>query len=104
MKVCLKCETSLNDFLLTGKVGCEHCYDVFNEEVSALIKSQNGRDFHVGKTPNGKTIQENNAETYLFLLNEKSLAEREGRFDALVHIKQKIRLIEEDIYKRGLKQ
>ena len=104
MKTCLKCETTLNDFLSTGKVGCQNCYEVFKEEISACILVKNGRDFHTGKTPNGKTVMENLAEDYLFLLKEKSLAEREGRFESLSYIKQKIRLIEDEIYKRGLKQ
>jgi protein arginine kinase activator len=104
MKTCLKCETTLNDFLLTGKVGCQNCYTVFGEEISALTLAKNGRDFHTGKTPNGKSVMENLAEDYLFLLKEKSCAEREGRFESLSYIKQKIRLIEEEIHKRGLKQ
>ena len=61
-KVCDKCGMSLDDIMSTGKVGCDHCYDVFSGELSRSIEKIHGKSHHVGKAPRsaaGKLKQKN---------------------------------------------
>lgn len=103
MKICQNCNTTLDDFLESGILGCEECYSTFKGEIDAFLLKEQGKLYHVGKTPTGKSYKENLAEAYLKLLKQKSSLESEGMFDALPEINQKISLLEEEIYERGTK-
>ncbi|MDO5715654.1 MAG: UvrB/UvrC motif-containing protein [Tissierellia bacterium] len=62
---CTFCGCSFKGFQKSGKVGCEHCYDEFKEEIINYLKSINSSPVHRGKTPNN--------------LDEKLLLERKIR-------------------------
>ena len=38
-KKCPSCNSSFNDFLKNGKLGCEKCYDVFEEEIRDMLEN-----------------------------------------------------------------
>ncbi len=48
MKVCPYCNTTYNEILQTGFVGCSHCYREIEELSKAVEKMYNGRT-HKGK-------------------------------------------------------
>jgi protein arginine kinase activator len=49
---CPTCGHTLEEILMTGKIGCGECYKHYNKELLPLIeKCQSGGLKHVGKTP-----------------------------------------------------
>ncbi len=50
--VCEHCGLSFDDFLAHNRVGCEHCYQAFQEQLVPMIgRVQNKHVRHVGKMP-----------------------------------------------------
>ena len=50
---CKKCGMTLEDFVHTGKFGCEECYDTFKGPLDSILKNMNGTSKHIGRGPNG---------------------------------------------------
>lgn len=54
--LCDKCGNSYEDFIKSGKFGCDECYETFNVKIDTLLKNIHGTNEHVGR--NGKMINE----------------------------------------------
>lgn len=54
---CNNCGYTFDDIANTGKLGCENCYDVFEEKLSPIIRKIQGANHHVGRI--GKIIDSN---------------------------------------------
>ena len=50
-KSCPVCGYSYKQFAETGRLGCDHCYDAFHEELEPLVKRLHGSVEHHGKVP-----------------------------------------------------
>lgn len=46
---CKHCFCTLDEFIKTGFVGCEYCYDVFESEINEYILCSQKSDKHIGK-------------------------------------------------------
>jgi len=55
--ICNKCNITYDEFLKTGKFGCDNCYEVFKTKLDVLLKNIHGVNRHVGRI--GKSIEEN---------------------------------------------
>ena len=55
---CDKCGISFEDFIESGKFGCDHCYDVFEERIDPILKRMHGNNRYNGRK--AKTISANN--------------------------------------------
>lgn len=51
---CDNCGLTYDEFSNKGLVGCEKCYETFDEKLSPLIKRIHGSNRHIGKIPNDK--------------------------------------------------
>jgi protein arginine kinase activator len=51
LKNCEHCGLKFSEFRSTGRFGCPHDYDHFNEELEPLLQSIHGISTHVGKAP-----------------------------------------------------
>lgn len=52
---CPTCGHTLEDIVMTGKIGCGDCYEFYKKELLPLIeKCQSGAVKHVGKSPKNK--------------------------------------------------
>ena len=49
-EVCDFCGTSFEDFKNSGLIGCDHCYDYFENKLKDIIENVQGANYHVGKT------------------------------------------------------
>lgn len=49
LSICLYCESTLDEIVLSQKVGCPLCYVFIKELEPIVIKSQNGNTKHTGK-------------------------------------------------------
>ena len=47
--ICDSCKTTFDEFLNTGKFGCENCYDAFESQIDPLFKNIHGTSRHVGR-------------------------------------------------------
>ena len=52
---CPVCNWDENRLRATGKLGCEHCYKVFEELLSGALKNMHRGLSHLGKHPAGKS-------------------------------------------------
>jgi protein arginine kinase activator len=48
---CPKCGMTFEEFQRSGKVGCNNCYDVFEDNLNPLIRRLQGSIEHNGKVP-----------------------------------------------------
>ena len=48
---CLKCGLTAGEFQEGGRLGCENCYEVFEEKLRPLLKRLQGAVQHAGKYP-----------------------------------------------------
>ena len=54
---CDNCGYSFEDIANTGKVGCAHCYDIFESRLDPIIKQIQSSNLHVGRL--GKSVDQN---------------------------------------------
>ena len=48
-EVCNSCNTSFEDIINTGRLGCPNCYDVFSDRLDPILKRLQGANRHVGR-------------------------------------------------------
>lgn len=48
---CTKCGMNYGRFRQTGRLGCDECYEAFEDKLSPLIRRVQGFERHTGKTP-----------------------------------------------------
>ncbi len=48
---CSVCNTDITDIRRTGRVGCAHCYTLFNSTMEPIIKKIHGSAVHTGSIP-----------------------------------------------------
>ncbi len=58
--ICEKCNTSYDDFIQDGFLGCENCYETFENRMDEILKSIQGANVHIGRK--AKSIGNNNKE------------------------------------------
>lgn len=51
---CENCGYTFDDIVKTGRLGCQNCYNIFEEHINPIIKRIQGADNHVGRI--GKVI------------------------------------------------
>ena len=47
--ICEKCNTSYDDFIQDGFLGCENCYETFENRMDEILKSIQGANVHIGR-------------------------------------------------------
>ena len=50
-KTCPGCGMTFNDIRQTGKLGCNECYQVFEQELEPTLRRIHGNSQHIGKIP-----------------------------------------------------
>lgn len=85
--VCDKCNRSYEDFMESGKFGCDHCYEVFEKQISPLLKRLQGDNQY-----SGKVIQSQKKNTVSPKEQEKSEGNEEKIRTLKLKIKECIRL------------
>lgn len=53
---CEDCLTTFDEFLNTGFVGCEHCYDYFKEQIKSVLKDMQAGTTHKPRRLNGTSV------------------------------------------------
>ena len=76
---CNNCNMTYDDFLETGKFGCDSCYDEFESKIDQLLKNIHGANRHIGR--NGRFIGNakiNNAENENLKIEDKQPGKANG--------------------------
>ena len=71
-EVCNSCNTSFEDIINTGRLGCPNCYDVFSDRLDPILKRLQGANRHVGRKPEQPN---NDNKTLKNIDNEKNKSE-----------------------------
>lgn len=70
-KSCPECGMSYGEFRQQGRFGCAHDYDVFGEEVVALLERIHGSSRYAGKLPGGKGAVQGDRRSEILDAREK---------------------------------
>ena len=46
--ICDKCGMTYDEFINTGKFGCDNCYEIFSEKIDPILKNIQAGNRHVG--------------------------------------------------------
>ena len=87
-KKCSNCNSTFNDFLRNGKLGCDKCYDEFQEEIRDMLENMDNPtdlDLEIGTELN--KIQPSKLEE---LTKEFNKAVEEERYEDAGKLKQQI--------------
>lgn len=91
---CPECGYRFTQFAETGRLGCDHCYEAFQDELSPLVLRLHGRVQHRGKFP-ARGASQLSAKRELEQLREAmGLAVKREDFEAAAQIRDKIRSLE----------
>lgn len=112
--VCDKCGMTYEDFINTGKFGCENCYEIFSNKIDPIFKNIHGGNRHIGRgisLPFGKSKElKVNSEKYtdvgadpVFDLNNQleklkrdlKQAVQEERYEDAAKLRDEIKRLEE---------
>ena len=92
---CTFCSTTLREFRSSGRLGCMHCYGIFEQSLRELLRKIHGNSRHSGRRyePPAPTLLEG-ASTLLELRERLRRAVETEQFELAASIRDKIRGME----------
>ncbi len=95
---CPSCGTSLEDFRHTGLFGCADCYRAFSLQLAPALRYIQWEEFHAGKTPSEKALENYDemrllAEEREQLKEEMARALKEGKYALGNAIEKRLRVL-----------
>jgi protein arginine kinase activator len=102
-KKCSFCGTSYADFTEKGRLGCSNCYQVFNKQLTQILRRIHGASSHVGKSPIKIEFAPSiDLEKDLLRLKEKlQIAIKNEEFEEAARLRDEIKKIEENLRKKS---
>lgn len=70
VKRCDRCGASFEDIAKSGKLGCDHCYQVFRGQLRPMLQRIHGSAVYKGKRPGSYALQVADASTKLVAKKE----------------------------------
>lgn len=93
---CKNCQTTLDEIVETGRIGCDECYRTFRQELAPTIQNIHGKAIHMGKRPR-KLQKELPERTRLETLKEEMRsAVASENFEAAAKLRDEIKRMERD--------
>jgi len=93
MQSCPKCNTSEDEIVATGEVGCSACYETFNDLLSSIAGYKYNYQRYNGKMYHQSSSREFHSELDI-LRRELDTAIREERFEVARVLRDRIRDLE----------
>ena len=94
---CNKCNMTYQEFLDSGKFGCEECYKTFENKIDILLKRIQGTDRYIGKKAEhneSNSVQETKTDNKLEKLQQDlKKAIKEERYEDAAKIRDEIKKI-----------
>lgn len=96
LKTCKGCNSSYSDLLEKSRIGCEHCYDAFCENILDLLRRCQVSNKHIGKKPK---IYKNTCKEQIDLFHQKmKIAVDSENYEEAAILKENIKkLLEQKI-------
>ncbi len=92
---CDVCGLKFVDFRNTGRLGCPHDYEVFQEELAQLLESVHGDTRHSGKVPRRRPEARKAAEELTGLRRQLAQAVTREDYEEAARLRDRIRRLEE---------
>ncbi len=102
--ICPKCGRRVQEFKQTGILGCPYCYVAFKEEVTEYLTETQGRLTHEGKCPKLTKDDKILIAEYKRLIKEKQDAILAKRFKEAGALDKEIKVLNDELVRRGLKK
>ncbi|MDI6793118.1 MAG: UvrB/UvrC motif-containing protein [bacterium] len=96
-KECPHCGLNYSAFKERGLLGCSNCYQVFNEELTQILRKIHGHIQHAGKTPVKISAQIQAGKEIQKLREDLSRAIQTEEFEEAARVRDKIREIEKEL-------
>lgn len=91
---CPVCGFSQGDFKKTGRLGCAHCYETFDEGLASLLKAMHKGVAHVGKIP-ARLIKSMRLDAEMKQLHQNlESAVAEENYESAAEIRDQIKQLE----------
>jgi protein arginine kinase activator len=94
---CAQCGLTYADFKGSGRLGCGHCYEEFQEKLAPLLKRVHSADSHRGKVPECMDEKIRVLRERARLRRELARAVREEAFERAAELRDQIRAVDESI-------
>lgn len=92
---CAFCGYTIDHYLNTGMLGCEKCYDSFEENIDELLYKINGKNRHV-KIKNEKEIKDSNEDKILILQEKLEELIKEEKYEQAAILRDEIKLLRKE--------
>ncbi|MCI8362562.1 MAG: hypothetical protein HFJ41_05500 [Clostridia bacterium] len=105
--ICDRCNITYDEFLQTGKFGCEECYEVFKTKLDQILKNIHGANRHVGRIGNSMEGSEKSQIVDNYKndkINEQNVKERKQQKSKLEELQERLKQeIKEERYEDAAK-
>jgi protein arginine kinase activator len=92
-KVCPNCGFSRNDLKNTGRLGCQHCYEVFTDVLKSVYNEFQKSDRHRGKMPSKPLESAARVEQLTNLTRDLDSAISDEKFEEAAWIRDQIKTL-----------
>ncbi len=86
-KCCKTCNTTFNDIIKSGKMGCPDCYSEFREEIMPTIMKVHGKTEHKGTSPENESSDNSQTNEIEKLENDLKTAIENEEFEKAAEIR-----------------
>ena len=100
-KKCPNCECTYSEISKHGKVGCPTCYEVFRDELSALIASVHGTTAHTGSVPARHRAKKERDRRLQELKTQLQDAVQSEQYEKAAELRDEIKKMQNESQKEG---
>ena len=107
--LCDKCGSSYEDFIDSGKFGCDECYNTFSNQIDSLLKNIHGVNRHIGRgsqkiETNENSEKQEKTETNKKIQKKVNNSSEDESINKLEELKERLKKeIEEERYEDAAK-
>jgi protein arginine kinase activator len=88
---CPVCGFTQTDLKKTARLGCSHCYEVFEEPLRVMLKNMHKGTKHTGKAPAGRKVARELADALASLENDLAEAVQSEDYEKAADLRDRIR-------------
>jgi len=95
---CTKCGYTFSDYANTGLLGCDECYNTFENKLAPILKKLHGRSYHIKEEKhikNDKEFIQNGKDDIENLKQELAKAIEKEEYENAAIIRDKIKALQE---------
>ncbi|EKD27585.1 MAG: UvrB/UvrC protein [uncultured bacterium] len=94
---CSKCSMTIEEFRKVGRLGCDKCYEAFEETLNSMLEQIHRSTHHKGKIPGHMISEDCKKENLIKLEQELQVAIESENFEKAAFLRDEIRKIKQNI-------